>query len=358
MAALPEFVDDRSRTGNLRGSFQHGDQDLPISIASRLPTFRHDCLGELLGFRACAQILEESLHSLVRMKPGVQVPSPPPSQHAKSVWASVSAPRDAAWLERGDHVGELAHRPRIERVANLSAAPACDDHAGITQHLQMLANRRLADTKDVGEVARARLRLLGETQRDPEAHRVPKRLEIARVHVDKNMRNCLYSQMPMVEVVADLRRLMSLQTGDEKHDASATSTLDVLAVLYERVLRFDPRRPAWSERDRFLLSKGHGPMAFYATLAHAGYFPEDELPRFLRSDGILGAHPDRDLVPGVEVSTGSLGHGLAMAVGIAHAFPRTAWASHACSSSAETPSSMRARTGRRSCTPARGPSAT
>lgn len=123
----------------------------------------------------------------------------------------------------------------------------------------------------------------------------------------------------MVEVVADLRRLMSLQTGDEKHDASATSTLDVLAVLYERVLRFDPRRPAWSERDRFLLSKGHGPMAFYATLAHAGYFPEDELPRFLRSDGILGAHPDRDLVPGVEVSTGSLGHGLAMAVGIAHA---------------------------------------
>jgi transketolase len=123
----------------------------------------------------------------------------------------------------------------------------------------------------------------------------------------------------MNEVVADLRRLMSLQTGDEKHDASATSTLDVLAVLYKRVLRFDPRRPDWSERDRFLLSKGHGPMAFYATLAHAGYFPEDQLARFLRRDGILGAHPDRHLVPGVEVSTGSLGHGLALAVGVAHA---------------------------------------
>jgi transketolase len=123
----------------------------------------------------------------------------------------------------------------------------------------------------------------------------------------------------MYEVVADIRRLMSLLTGDEKHDASATSTLDVLAVLYERVLRFDPARPDWSERDRFLLSKGHGPMAFYATLAHAGYFPEDELARFLRRDGILGAHPDRHLVPGVEVSTGSLGHGLAMGVGVAHA---------------------------------------
>ena len=120
-------------------------------------------------------------------------------------------------------------------------------------------------------------------------------------------------------VVTDLRRLMSLQTGDEKHDASATSTLDVLAVLYERVLRFDPRRPEWAARDRFLLSKGHGPMAFYAALAHAGYFPEDELPRFLHRDGILGAHPDRNLVAGVEASTGSLGHGLALAVGVAHA---------------------------------------
>lgn len=117
----------------------------------------------------------------------------------------------------------------------------------------------------------------------------------------------------------ELRRLMSLQTGDEKHDPSATSTLDVLAVLYERVLRFDAARPDWPERDRFLLSKGHGPMAFYAVLARAGYFPEEELVRFLRRDGILGAHPDRRLVPGVEVSSGSLGHGLPMAVGVAHA---------------------------------------
>jgi transketolase len=123
----------------------------------------------------------------------------------------------------------------------------------------------------------------------------------------------------MDAVLTELRRLMSLQTGDEKHGPSATSTLDVLAVLYERVLRFDPSRPDWPERDRFLLSKGHGPMAFYAVLARAGYFPEQELPRFLRRDGILGGHPDRDLVPGVEASTGSLGHGLPLAVGVAHA---------------------------------------
>ena len=62
----------------------------------------------------------------------------------------------------------------------------------------------------------------------------------------------------------DLPRLMSYMTGDEKHSHAATSTLDVIWVLYDRVLRFDPRRPDWPERDRFLLSKGHGPMAFYA----------------------------------------------------------------------------------------------
>jgi transketolase len=90
-------------------------------------------------------------------------------------------------------------------------------------------------------------------------------------------------------------------------------------VLYEHVLRVDPADPAWELRDRFLLSKGHGPMAFYAVLAHKGFFPVDDLRRFLRSDGRLGAHPDRRQVPGVEVSTGSLGHGLPMALGVAHA---------------------------------------
>jgi transketolase len=123
----------------------------------------------------------------------------------------------------------------------------------------------------------------------------------------------------MEGATAGLRRLMTLQTGDEKHAAAADSTLDVLYVLYEHVLRVDPERPGWEGRDRFLLSKGHGPMAFYAVLARKGFFPRDELGRFLRWDGRLGGHPDRNKVPGVEVSTGSLGHGLPMAVGVAYA---------------------------------------
>lgn len=122
-----------------------------------------------------------------------------------------------------------------------------------------------------------------------------------------------------MDAAAELHELITLQTGDEKHAASATSTLDVLRVLYEQILRVDPSDPEWEERDRFLLSKGHGPMAFYAVLARQGFFDRAELPRFLQRDGRLGGHPDRTQVPGVEVSTGSLGHGLPMAVGVAYA---------------------------------------
>ncbi|MEJ2868613.1 transketolase [Actinomycetospora sp. OC33-EN08] len=116
---------------------------------------------------------------------------------------------------------------------------------------------------------------------------------------------------------AELSRLVSLMTGDEKHTAAAESTLDVLAVLYDRVLRVDPRYPDDPVRDRFLLSKGHGPMAFYAVLAAHGFLDEAELAGWARPGSRLGLHPDRVLVPGVEIGSGSLGHGLPLAVGTA-----------------------------------------
>jgi transketolase len=117
--------------------------------------------------------------------------------------------------------------------------------------------------------------------------------------------------------IDEVRRLMARATGDEKHDESSTSTLDALAVLYGRVLRVDPSNPEWPERDRFILSKGHGPVAYYAVLAHLGFFPTEWLDDFMEWGGKLGSHPDRALVPGVEASTGSLGHGLPMSVGVA-----------------------------------------
>ncbi|WP_151482527.1 thiamine pyrophosphate-dependent enzyme [Streptomyces albicerus] len=116
---------------------------------------------------------------------------------------------------------------------------------------------------------------------------------------------------------ADLPGLMGLMSGDEKHGPAATSTLDALWVLYDRVLRVTPERADDPARDRFLLSKGHGPMAYYAVLAAKGFVPVDWLPEFGSYDSPLGHHPDRVLVPGAEIGSGSLGHGLPIAVGTA-----------------------------------------
>jgi len=116
---------------------------------------------------------------------------------------------------------------------------------------------------------------------------------------------------------ADLETLMALMTGDEKHGPAATSTLDVLWVLYDRVLNVDPHDPEAPERDRFLLSKGHGPVAYYAVLAAKGFIDPGLLPGFASFDSPLGHHPDRTLLAGVEIGSGSLGHGLGLAVGTA-----------------------------------------
>jgi transketolase len=115
----------------------------------------------------------------------------------------------------------------------------------------------------------------------------------------------------------DLPALISLMTGDSKHDAAAESTLDVLWVLYDRVLRVSPGTFGDDARDRFLLSKGHGPMAYYAVLAAKGFLDPAELPGYGGFGSPLGRHPDRNLVPGVEISSGSLGHGLPLATGTA-----------------------------------------
>ena len=113
----------------------------------------------------------------------------------------------------------------------------------------------------------------------------------------------------------DLHDLMSMMAGDEKHREAATSTVDALWVLYDRVLRVTPEMA--EDRDRFFLSKGHGPMAYYAVLAARGFIDPAELRRFGAFRSPLGMHPDRALIPGVEISSGSLGHGLPLAVGTA-----------------------------------------
>ena len=116
---------------------------------------------------------------------------------------------------------------------------------------------------------------------------------------------------------AGLPILIARMTGDEKHDPASNSTIDVLWVLYDRILRVSPATVDDPDRDRFLLSKGHGPMAYYAVLAAKGFIPPDWLDGFATFASPLGRHPDRLLIPGVEISSGSLGHGLPLGVGVA-----------------------------------------
>ncbi|MFB0566227.1 MAG: transketolase [Candidatus Aminicenantaceae bacterium] len=116
----------------------------------------------------------------------------------------------------------------------------------------------------------------------------------------------------------ELRKTMVRVLGASRrgHLGSALSTVEILRMLYDEVLRYDPKNPKWPSRDRCILSKGHGCIALYVFLAEKGFFPESELWKFCQSDGILGGHPEIT-IPGVEASTGSLGHGLSIGVGFA-----------------------------------------
>jgi len=105
--------------------------------------------------------------------------------------------------------------------------------------------------------------------------------------------------------------------GRDGHIPSAFSIVDILEVLYSGHLKFDARNPDWTERDHFILSKGHGCVALYVVLEKRGFLTAEDLELFCTPDGILGEHPDRTKVPGIEASTGSLGHGIAFGVGVA-----------------------------------------
>ncbi|PIR53265.1 transketolase [Candidatus Peregrinibacteria bacterium CG10_big_fil_rev_8_21_14_0_10_49_10] len=101
------------------------------------------------------------------------------------------------------------------------------------------------------------------------------------------------------------------------HLGSALSMVDLLTVLYFWYLKVDPKNPKDSERDRFVLSKGHGGSGLYATLAEKGFFPKKELETYGKDGSLFAVHPSSKMVPGVEASTGSLGHGLPIGLGMA-----------------------------------------
>ena len=116
-----------------------------------------------------------------------------------------------------------------------------------------------------------------------------------------------------------LRRLVvrGLAGGKRGHIGSSFSLIEILRILFDNFLNYRPNDPKWEGRDRFILSKGHGCLALYSLLVDKGFIPIEELDKFCEQDGILGGHPEASKIPGVEASTGALGHGLPIALGMA-----------------------------------------
>jgi len=114
-----------------------------------------------------------------------------------------------------------------------------------------------------------------------------------------------------------IHALRMTSAGGSSHIGSAFSMADIVACLYAHVLRVDPQNPAWPDRDRFILSKGHSGAAVYAALAELGFFPLERLRSHYQDGSVLSGHVSHKGVAGVEFSTGSLGHGLPVGAGMA-----------------------------------------
>ena len=128
------------------------------------------------------------------------------------------------------------------------------------------------------------------------------------------------------EPITDLKRIANriridivkmIGAAGSGHPGGSLSAVELLVALYFRVLRHDPRRPDWPDRDRFVLSKGHGAPVLYATYAHAGYLDPAVLPTLRKLGSPLQGHPDKRMLPILEASTGSLGQGISIGIGMA-----------------------------------------
>jgi transketolase len=127
------------------------------------------------------------------------------------------------------------------------------------------------------------------------------------------------SQTDLTDSVRQLRREIIRMIGEagSGHPGGSLSAIDLIATLYFKHLRHDPKNPDWPDRDRFILSKGHGAPALYATLAYAGYFPKEALKTLRKLGSPLQGHPEKGKLAGVEASTGSLGQGISIGIGMA-----------------------------------------
>jgi transketolase len=123
---------------------------------------------------------------------------------------------------------------------------------------------------------------------------------------------------PMADRMRKKALELALSAGNNgAHLGSGLSIIEIMAVLYGGIMKIDPKNPRWEERDRFILSKGHGTLGYYTALAEAGFISYEELSAFEKNGGFLPGQPVMNMDKGIEFSSGSLGHGLSLGVGVA-----------------------------------------
>ena len=125
------------------------------------------------------------------------------------------------------------------------------------------------------------------------------------------------AQLKELATKVRLGAVTAVHSASSGHPGGSLSIADVLTYLYFEEMNIDPKNPKWEDRDRFVLSKGHTSPALYATLAHRGFFPVEDLTTFRQIDSYLQGHPDMKGTPGVDMTTGSLGLGISAACGMA-----------------------------------------
>ncbi len=131
------------------------------------------------------------------------------------------------------------------------------------------------------------------------------------------MKNCNIKELKRHAAKVRIHIIEEVYSAASGHPGGSLSCTDILTALYFAEMRIDPKRPLWEGRDRFVLSKGHCTPALYGVLAERGFFPREDLLTFRRIDSYLEGHPNMATVPGVDMSTGSLGQGISAAVGMA-----------------------------------------
>ncbi len=130
-------------------------------------------------------------------------------------------------------------------------------------------------------------------------------------------RDMMYRDLENIAKQIRIDIINMLKESGSGHPGGSLSAVEILTALYFKEMNIDPKNPRWPDRDRFVLSKGHGAPVLYATLAMKGYFPKEELNNLRKIDSMLQGHPDMKGTPGVDMTTGSLGQGIAAANGMA-----------------------------------------